>query len=259
MNDRAYIYALRDPFTNLVRYVGKARHPERRLRQHLGASKTGGAYRDHWIRGVVASGELPTLEILEACSGSEWEQYERDYIRVFKMFGMPLTNLTDGGDGVSPGHKASPETRLRMSRAKTGVRFSEEHKKKLGEAQRGRSCSEETREKIRLAKRGRKLSLTARQNMSAAQRLHPSFLGHKHSEESLAKMRAAHAGYVPWNTGRSHPPETREKIRLSLTGRRGAKHTLEARQKISRGLLAAHQRRKIPRRHGEDGRFLKNL
>lgn len=76
-----------------------------------------------------------------------------------------LRNMTDGGDGVSGlrfDHK--PETKNKISKAKTGIKFSKEHRKKLSAAKvgnrswSGKSHSETSLRKMKEAKIGKKHS-----------------------------------------------------------------------------------------------------
>lgn len=59
----------------------------------------------------------------------------------------PLTNLTDGGEGFS-GYLPTEETRVKISRANTGLKRTKESRVRMSEAQKGKSLSGETRGKI---------------------------------------------------------------------------------------------------------------
>jgi hypothetical protein len=75
--------------------------------------------------------------------------------------------------------------------------------------------------------------------------------GYRHSEATRKKISDANKGQVPWTSGKSCPPETREKIRLALLGHlvttetrlkigkksRGRKASLETRMKMSKAHL----------------------
>jgi hypothetical protein len=66
----------------------------------------------------------------------------------------PLSNLTDGGDGIS-GWLASKETRRKMSNYHKGKHHLEETKKKIRDSNKGKKLSEETKEKIGKAQKGK--------------------------------------------------------------------------------------------------------
>ena len=104
------IYALVDPRTGEVRYVGKTSQSlARRLRGHLASAKTRRTHRDCWIFGLVADGARPEIWAIEQ-GVEDWAARERHWIRVFREFGTGLTNRTDGGEGT-PG--VSPSARNR--------------------------------------------------------------------------------------------------------------------------------------------------
>ncbi len=62
-----YIYALANPHTGIVRYVGRAFDPKRRYREHLRNAKNGTAAQavGAWINKLAAEGLTPTLRILD--------------------------------------------------------------------------------------------------------------------------------------------------------------------------------------------------
>lgn len=63
-----YLYVLRDPDTNQVRYVGCCEKPKARLRSHAT-----GTYRPKWVKiwvdALTARGKLPLMEIVGTCVG----------------------------------------------------------------------------------------------------------------------------------------------------------------------------------------------
>jgi len=179
-----HIYALSDPRTGVVRYVGKSWTIRKRLTQHLSAARTR-AKKGHvysWLRSLLREGVAPALTILETVSaGGPWQEREKHWIQYFRQSGVPLTNLTDGGDGThglhsplrgiplsdlhrqhvregrrngtaSPGfkgHKHTPVSVAKMSMVRVGKKQSIETRKKRAEANRGRVHTTEELEKMR--------------------------------------------------------------------------------------------------------------
>jgi hypothetical protein len=98
-----FIYALRDPISNAVRYIGKAIDPTRRLKTHISESRRE-IYKHHtsqWFRKLLNAGLLPQVEILCVVKeGENWQDVERDWIKNGLSLGWPLTNTSAGGDGV---------------------------------------------------------------------------------------------------------------------------------------------------------------
>jgi len=92
-----------------------------------------------WKRIVDKHGytvEFPHVNI----SQEEAKRLEIHYISVYGRIDRgtgTLCNMTDGGDGRS-GYKCTEETKEKMRRAATGVKFTEERKRKIGEKSRER-------------------------------------------------------------------------------------------------------------------------
>jgi predicted GIY-YIG superfamily endonuclease len=105
------IYALCDPDTNEVRYIGQTKDLKHRLCEHFSARSK--LYRDCWIRSLERD---PSHFILEECdTREELNEAERFWIDWYRRCGFArLTNLTDGGGGID-GFKHSADARKRIS------------------------------------------------------------------------------------------------------------------------------------------------
>jgi len=102
MSKLAYIYTLNDPISGEARYVGKTVQPQVRLQQHINRSREENiTHKDRWINSLLLNGLLPKMEIIDEVKQKDWEAYERQYILLFKSMGARLTNLTEGGEGLS--------------------------------------------------------------------------------------------------------------------------------------------------------------
>jgi group I intron endonuclease len=139
------IYALIDPNTDQIRYVGKTKHcPKKRLQAHLyEKSKT---YKCNWIKSL--NGKIPELLILDIVSEDNWIFWEQYWISQCKCWGFQLTNATIGGEGGS------------------GLKYSEERKKQISNSNKGRIVSEETRLKISIGNKGKQKSEKHCRNLS---------------------------------------------------------------------------------------------
>jgi len=150
------IYALCDPLTEEVRYIGKTkRKAHTRLRNHITEAKRRIklTHKANWVYSLLCKNLEPTMSVLEVVAdGENWEEREKWWIVFAREQGFDLTNLTDGGEG----------TQL------------------FGEANGfyGRKHSEESLRKIREALKDRE----------------PSFKGKHHTEEAKQKNREAHLG-----------------------------------------------------------------
>lgn len=196
-----FIYALKDPTTGLIRYIGKTVNPAKRFTAHLTEARQNKEhnYRIHWLRSLLENGLHPEFEMLAQVPDAEWKKWEVEYIAAFRLLGFDLVNGSEGGEGFGAGEN-------HPNFGKPGLR--------LGKIpwNKGLPQTSQTRAKISAAKLGKKRSLESRINQGAALKGRPSsMLGKKHSPETRAKMSAAHSknpnsgnfkvGHVTWNKG----------------------------------------------------------
>jgi GIY-YIG catalytic domain-containing protein len=146
-----FIYGLIDPFTDEVRYIGKSIRPKERLRDHCNDHSD--CHRTHWIQSVRARGKRPRLVILEELSTDmDWQIVEQRWIAQARAAGWPLTNGTDGGDGVP---NLCPEAKAKMIKAWKGRKHRPESLAKMAAASRGQRKSEASKQIMREKMRGR--------------------------------------------------------------------------------------------------------
>lgn len=140
---------------NGKRYIGQARHIERRWRQHRVSLENGKHCNDHLQRAWKKYGENAfSFYVLELCDLESLSDRERFYIAKFDTLRNGY-NMTEGGDGTR-GYEHTEDYKRHMSEVKRGVTpemtqarldgykivsqklkgkpFSEEHKAKLSAA-----------------------------------------------------------------------------------------------------------------------------
>jgi hypothetical protein len=94
------VYALVDPRTDRVMYVGQSIDIDFRYRQHLHSSPWEGNRRKvDWISELRSLGLEPRLVILEECNFASIDEAERRHIRRFKSEGQCEFNVAAGGKG----------------------------------------------------------------------------------------------------------------------------------------------------------------
>lgn len=89
------IYGLYDPDTDELRYVGKAKNAQKRLRTHL-YERVLNRPVNRWVKSLLAKGKCPTIKILETVPADQWEEAERRLIAEHRKTSK-LLNLADGG------------------------------------------------------------------------------------------------------------------------------------------------------------------
>lgn len=92
-----FIYALKDPRTDDIRYIGKSNYPARRLGEHIAGNSN--KAKSVWIGELVDAGLKPKLVNLEEVPRDEWREREMHWIAEGHKQGWPLVNISQGGDG----------------------------------------------------------------------------------------------------------------------------------------------------------------
>lgn len=234
MADTTFIYALKEPDTGEIRYIGKADNPQNRLFGHL-ADKSR-SHRTNWLRSLRESGQKPALEILDEVPVDLHESAEMGYIFLYNSQGCRLVNGTPGGEGPpsTAGKKMPPRTPehcAKISAALTGKKKSPEHCAKVSAALTGKKLSPEHCAKMSASgmgrpgtNTGRKLTPEWRTNISKAQKDSKLTLAH------CAKMSAA-------NIGRKLPLRSLEHCLKLSAAKRGHKLSPEHCAAISAGKI----------------------
>lgn len=113
---KTYIYILKDPETDEIRYVGKTVDIKRRYYHHCSKSacKSQKSHRSSWVLSLLERKLKPIMEIIDYCNYENWEQYESKWIEYYTKQGCNLCNHTKGGSGIL-GCKRSEETKNKIS------------------------------------------------------------------------------------------------------------------------------------------------
>lgn len=209
-DEQYLIYALFDPRTFEIRYVGQTSQGLYRPYCHAHPARRRNSRQRHitrWIEKLLREGVFYGVAVLEYCqTASGLDEAEQSHIKECKALGYDLINHTEGGHGMR-GHKQTPRHRAKIAAAHRGKRKSPEHRaslssaalgrnlgpqslrhknaislalvgkaknpehrRKIGDAIRQRVKDPEYLRKLSERMRGRKLSAQARQNMSIARK-----------------------------------------------------------------------------------------
>lgn len=203
MDNIVYIYALCEPETEMVRYVGKSINPKKRWYKHIKDARDGiPTHKANWIRSLINRGVEPLLKILQISDIDHWSEDEKKWIAEYRVRGLDLTNATDGGEDG----QLTLEIRQQISRTKKGIPRSFEAVMKTAQANRGKKRTPEQIEKIRHALKGQKRSIEFREKCRM------NNLGKKRgprSEEVKRKISEAKRGKPNGLLGFKHSAETR--------------------------------------------------
>lgn len=143
------VYALRDPRTDRIRYIGKANDLEARLTSHLRDARRRRTPVYDWIRSLMRKGLVPRIELLEQAEESSWKAAEVRLIAQHRASNPDLLNLAAGGDQPY----CPRETRARNGQLNAASRDPRiwRLKRSIGQALRQGCVSESTKAKLRHA------------------------------------------------------------------------------------------------------------
>lgn len=92
-----FIYALCDPDTEEIRYVGQtACNPDRRIHAHIRLCARGiekNAAKSAWINSLLVNRKNPSIAILEQCDPKDANEREQWWIKFHADLGAKLTNV----------------------------------------------------------------------------------------------------------------------------------------------------------------------
>lgn len=148
-----YLYLINNNF-DLTLYVGYAKNPKKRMREHRNPTKK--EQHKHLYRAMASHGKenFFMTVICERETLEEIKQTEIDHIKMYKESGAILYNHSDGGEGSS-GYKWTDEQKVKISgenHPQFGKIPSEETKLKISNANTGSKHSEEAKIKISKAR-----------------------------------------------------------------------------------------------------------
>lgn len=139
------IYIIKNTANGKV-YIGQSVDVEYRICNHFSCLKHNRHDNEHMQRSYNVDPDAFSWDLLCECKESELDekeiQYIKDYNSTDPQYGY---NRSYGGQQY---HRATLETRRKMSESKKGKKFTEEHCKKIGIANSRRRLSEETKRKI---------------------------------------------------------------------------------------------------------------
>lgn len=156
------IYGLIDPITLMIRYVGLSATGMRRPKSHRNQRNSSvDTYCARWVRNLIQSGLEYEIAVLEECGCvDQLPQAERWWIAYGRASGWPLTNLTDGGEGlINP----SARTRLKISEAVRKRMATPESKQRARETALRLFSSDEARQAISIRNRAFMLQTDVRE------------------------------------------------------------------------------------------------
>lgn len=131
-------------------YIGQSVDVEYRVGNHFSKLKWNRHDNEHMQRAYNRNPSAFSWELLFECDASDLDELEIETIRKYNSTDRKRGyNMQYGGQKE---HRATEETRRKMSESKKGKKFSKEHCERIGQANRGKKFSEETKQKLSLAR-----------------------------------------------------------------------------------------------------------
>jgi hypothetical protein len=189
----SYVYLLVDPRNKLPFYVGKGMGE--RCHFHVQEARyyvKRKSLKLNKIRKILSLGMAPEIvKVEENVSDRQAIELECLLIAEMRDLGIPLTNMTDGGDGAK-GYKHTEEHKQMMRERFVGRVFTDEHLQRMRKPK-----SVEGRAAIaaaRITTNYRPSEETKRKTSQALLGRPSPMMGRVHSEDARAKMSAAGKG-----------------------------------------------------------------
>lgn len=214
-----YVYVLFRPWDGSPFYVGKGKGY--RISQTV--KETRNPHKVNIIAKARKMGmEIPNVIIRDELTEREAFEIEIAFIKAIgRTPNGPLTNCTDGGEGIS-GHIHSSDAKAKISAAGMGRKHSDERRARASISRKGEKRSDEARARMSAAQKTRPpMSDETRAKISAASR--------NISDETRARIGAAHKGRIfsadhlakinAANTGKKRSAESRERMSLAHKGK----------------------------------------
>lgn len=114
MENTGYIYALIDPNTNCVRYIGKTVNIKDRFSKHKSTAKYCRTHKENWINSLQKIGLQPKIKILICTCEFLLNNLEIELIKHYSQF-CKLVNATKGGDGTRKPQTEKVKERMRTN------------------------------------------------------------------------------------------------------------------------------------------------
>lgn len=122
------VYALADPRTGDVRYIGKANCPHARLKSHLRDSRRRDTPIYRWIRKLAADNTQPIITVLAWTE--DWQSEERKQIALHRENGCRLLNVAEGGDEPACTYETRAENGRKVAAKRDPIVWA--YKRKVG-------------------------------------------------------------------------------------------------------------------------------
>ncbi len=240
---QSIIYALLDPDTFEVRYVGQTIQ-KLQQRMYLHYSQSRRQRRTHtncWIASLETRGLRPVITELSRVPHDEADAEEIRFISHFKDLGYNLTNHHEGGQ---VNRIVSKQTGRKIAIAKTGKKMPEGFGGRISLLLTGRPKPEGFAQKLSVANKGKKKTPEQIEKHAAALR------GVKQKPETIEKRASKLRGRPSPIKGRKQSPESIEKRSEVLRGRNQLPEHVQKRIESLRGRpLSEEHRQKLSEAH----------
>ena len=106
------IYALVNPLTNEVKYIGKTMFPEKRKGRHFRKTENK-THKEKWVNSLMINNIIPIFKVLLYIEEKKLNDCEIEFIKHYSQF-CKLTNGTKGGDGGARPQTEKVKERMRL-------------------------------------------------------------------------------------------------------------------------------------------------
>lgn len=91
-----YIYLLRCPITNEVKYIGRTKHElKSRLQRHISTNYKSNAMKAYWIMKLKEKNLIPIIELVEVINNEDANLKEKYWINYYLDKKIQLFNINE--------------------------------------------------------------------------------------------------------------------------------------------------------------------
>lgn len=130
---KIYVYALCEPETRVLRYIGRSKNPSRRLTDHIQEIKRYDNRKTRWLKQLLENYQIPEIIILEETNKTECAFWEEYYVDLFRSWNFDLFNTYNNFNKNYCHEESAKKASINNINKNKKIIHSEDTKRKIAE------------------------------------------------------------------------------------------------------------------------------